>query len=80
MYDSTPNLSTGTMSASTAAAGSYCSCQPIPVAGYQGLENQLYRIEIHQGGTEATATFKWSRENGSVVSSITTFTGNTLVV
>jgi hypothetical protein len=80
MYASTPTLSTGTMKASTAAAGSDCSCEPIPAAGYQGLENQLYRIEIHQGGTEATATFKWSRENGSVVSSITTFTGNTLVV
>jgi hypothetical protein len=80
MYASTPTLSTGTMKASTAAAGSDCSCAPIPAAGYQGLENQLYRIEIHQGGTEGTATFKWSRENGSVASSIATFTGNTLVV
>ena len=80
MYANTPTLSTGTMKASTAAAGSDCSCEPIPAAGYQGLENQLYRIEIHQGGTEATATFKWSRENGSVVSAITTFTGDTLVV
>jgi hypothetical protein len=80
MYASTPTLSTGAMKAGTAAAGSDCSCEPIPAAGYQGLENQLYRIEIQQGGTEATATFKWSRENGSVVSAITTFTGNTLVV
>jgi hypothetical protein len=80
MYANTPTLSTGAMKASTAAAGSDCSCEPIPAAGYQGLENQLYRIEIHQGGTEATATFKWSRENGSVVSAITAFTGNTLVV
>ena len=80
MYASTPTLSTGTMNASTTAAGSDCSCEPIPAAGYQGLENQLYRIEIQQGGTEATATFKWSRENGSVVSAITAFTGNSLVV
>jgi hypothetical protein len=36
-------------------------------AGYRGLENQLYRVEIHQGGQAGTATFKWSRENGSVV-------------
>jgi len=36
-------------------------------AGYRGLENQLYRVEIHQGGDANTATFKWSRENGSVV-------------
>ncbi len=80
MYASTPTLSTGAMKVRTAAAGSNCSCEPIPAAGYQGLENQLYRVEIHQGGTEATATFKWSRENGSVVSAITTFTGNTLIV
>jgi Family of unknown function (DUF6519) len=80
MYANTPTLSTGAMKVSTAAAGSDCSCEPTPSAGYQGLENQLYRIEIHQGGTETTATFKWSRENGSVVSAITTFTGNTLVV
>jgi hypothetical protein len=80
MYASNPTLSTGTMSASTAAAGSDCSCQPSPAAGYQGLENQLYRIEIHQGGTEATATFKWSRENACLAHSITSFTGNTIVV
>lgn len=36
-------------------------------AGYRGLENQFYRVEIHQGGAVGTATFKWSRENGSVV-------------
>lgn len=33
---------------------------------YTGLENQLYRVEIHDGGTPGTATFKWSRDNGSV--------------
>jgi Family of unknown function (DUF6519) len=35
---------------------------------YQGGENQLYRVEIHQEATAASgkATFKWSRENGSV--------------
>ncbi len=38
-------------------------------AGYTRLENQLYRVEVHQGGTlGAGATFKWSRENGSVIS------------
>lgn len=40
-------------------------------AGYRGLENQLYRIEIHQGtdleGHNIVPTFKWSRHNGSVV-------------
>lgn len=38
-----------------------------PEASYRGPENQLYRVEIHDGGTAAEATVKWSRENGSVV-------------
>jgi hypothetical protein len=40
-----------------------------PIEGYSGLENQLYRIEIHRGNADnpkATPTFKWSRDNGSV--------------
>jgi hypothetical protein len=39
-------------------------------AGYRRLENQLYRIEIHKGGTRAQALFKWSRDNGTVASAI----------
>ena len=38
-------------------------------SGYLGVENQLYRVEVHTGGTVAAdhgPTFKWSRENGSV--------------
>ena len=35
-------------------------------AGYTRLENQLYRVEVHQGGDQPT--FKWSRDNGSVAS------------
>lgn len=37
-------------------------------AGYLGLENQLYRIEIHCGNDDdanVVPTFKWSRDNGS---------------
>ena len=33
---------------------------------YRGVENQLYRVEIHTGGRADRATFKWSRDNGSV--------------
>ena len=45
-------------------------------AGYRGLENRLYRVEIHDDGRNAnsdqdTPTFKWSRDNGSVVLPIT---------
>jgi hypothetical protein len=52
------------------------SCAVVPQTGYRGLENQLYRIEIHLPGRqnagpgEPQATFKWSRDNGSVVASV----------
>jgi photosystem II stability/assembly factor-like uncharacterized protein len=39
-------------------------CEIAATAGYRRLENQLYRVEVHEGG--ATPSFKWSRENGSV--------------
>jgi hypothetical protein len=42
-------------------------CDVAPDAAYRGVENQLYRVEIHQGGPAASATFKWSRENGATV-------------
>jgi hypothetical protein len=41
-------------------------CELPPTKGYRGLENQTYRVEVHDGGAPGTATFKWSRENGSV--------------
>lgn len=59
------------------------ACSIPPESRYRGLENHLYRIEVHRsgeawdgrtnaGGTPAgnfstAATFKWSRDNGSVV-------------
>jgi hypothetical protein len=42
-------------------------CLVKPDARYRGPENQLYRVEVHVGGEATDATFKWSRENGSVV-------------
>jgi hypothetical protein len=41
-------------------------CHVAPGSGYKGQENQLYRIEIHEGGAPGTATFKWSRDNASI--------------
>ena len=41
-------------------------CALPPSGGYRGLENQTYRVEVHTGGAPGTATFKWSRDNGSV--------------
>ena len=72
-------LATGTMNATTGGGSDDCSCQPVPAAGYQGLENQLYRVEIHQSSAQET-TFKWSRENGSVVAAITDISGETVWV
>ena len=34
---------------------------------YRGWRNQLYRVEIHQGGDGKPACFKWSRHNGSLL-------------
>ncbi|GAA0764138.1 DUF6519 domain-containing protein [Ideonella azotifigens] len=41
-------------------------CIVSPDAAYRGAENQLYRVEVHRAGVAGGATFKWSRENGSV--------------
>lgn len=54
-------------------------CLTPPDAQYRGDENQLYRVEIHQGGTVGDATFKWSRDNGAVVSRVETLSDTELV-
>jgi hypothetical protein len=44
-------------------------CRPKPSESYRGLENQLYRVEIHSGSTaegKEKAFFKWSRDNGAI--------------
>lgn len=55
-------------------------CRVPPQAGYFGLENQLYRVEIHKGGPGEDATFKWSRDNGSVVTPIEKISGKSITV
>ncbi len=45
-------------------------CLAPPASGYKGLENQLYRVEIHRGGAQASATFKWSRDNATVATRV----------
>src|SRR5262249_14470559 len=56
-------------------------CLVPPAAGYKGLENQLYRMEVHRGGALGTATFKWSRDNGSILTNVSEIqAGNRLVV
>ena len=80
MYHPALQPTSGMLSAQTGDGSSDCSCEPTPSAGYRGLENQLYRIEIHQGGNEGQATFKWSRENGSIVAAVTGVSGSNVQV
>jgi hypothetical protein len=49
-------------------------CTVPPGAGYKRLENQLYRVEIHAVDPKTgAATFKWSRDNGSVAVAVVEF-------
>ncbi len=53
-------------------------CAVDPRASYRFDENALIRVEVHQGGTAGTATFKWSLDNGCVALPVTDFRGDTL--
>lgn len=56
-------------------------CVMPPESKYRGPENQLYRVEIHRPGDVKTpATFKWSRDNGSILTALNGISGNDLVV
>ena len=80
MYVPVIQPASGMLSAQTGDGSSDCSCEPTPSAGYRGLENQLYRIEIHQGGDETQATFKWSSNNGAIVAAVTGVFGSNVQV
>jgi Family of unknown function (DUF6519) len=54
-------------------------CITDPASSYRGDENQLYRVEIHTGGPVGQATFKWSRDNGSVTFAIESVSGQEVV-
>jgi hypothetical protein len=46
-------------------------CEITTANGYRRLENQLYRVEIHEVKRRTgNATYVWSRENGSVVARV----------
>lgn len=72
-YTLTPRVNSGD--------GPTSDCLPSPSAKYRGLENQLYRVEIHYGSEQQGGpTFKWSRDNGSAVSAIREIEGDTLTL
>jgi hypothetical protein len=80
-FDQYTAPSTGTLNARTEPPQAQKDpCLLPPGAGYRGMENQLYRVELHNGGPASLATFKWSRENASVETTIVQFDGNTLTV
>ncbi|HSI59411.1 MAG TPA: DUF6519 domain-containing protein, partial [Ideonella sp.] len=54
-------------------------CTISPESRYRGAENQLYRVEIHHGGDASAASFKWSRDNGSVATRWLSTDGTDLV-
>ena len=54
-------------------------CRITTTGGYRRLENQLYRVQIHEPGDDTTAaSFLWSRENGSVVFGLLQITSSVL--
>lgn len=60
-------LSTGELSAQATPAAPGSICEVPAQGGYRRLENQLYRVEIHQNSASGSPSYKWSRENGSVL-------------
>lgn len=80
-WDALVTRGTGLMSARAQPVQATDSpCLLPPGAGYRRLENQLYRVEVHKSGALAAATFKWSRDNGSVVTAIEKFNGQEITV
>jgi len=75
---------TGTLSAQAAPpATSEDPCEVPSQAGYTGLENLLYRIEVHDGGDTENGqapTFKWSENNGSFLTALEQVSGTQLTV
>lgn len=80
-FDALTAPSTGMLNARTQPPGADDNpCLLPPSAGYSRLENQLYRVEVHTGGTRDEATFKFSRDNRSVETKITEIKDEVLTV
>jgi hypothetical protein len=71
LWETTAGRSSGGLTAKfereTSSVG---PCDPPTADVARRGENQLYRIEVHKKGGLDEATFKWSRDNGTVVATI----------
>jgi hypothetical protein len=63
---STARLSTGTVT----LAADPDPCLVPPSGGYRGLENHLYRVEVHDVDSAGAVRVKWSRENANVATQV----------
>jgi len=84
-FEEATAASTGTLKAQTAPPKpEEDPCLLPPTSGYSLLENQLYRVEIQTGGTLTPAggpvTFKWSRDNASVGTTVVSIADATATV
>jgi len=73
----------GLLTAFTAPEADATPCAVPASAGYTRLEPQLYRVEIHRSGDTAAGqlpTFKWSRDNGSILTEWLETNGDELIV
>jgi hypothetical protein len=70
-----PPHSAGQLTTDVAPNPSAGPCCLTDGTGYTGVENQFYRVEIHNTGQASNAgsgaTFKWSRDNASVETGVT---------
>ena len=55
-------------------------CTPTAAGGFVGLENQLYRIQVHDLTVDKRPIVKWSRDNATVVTSWSKTAGADLTV
>lgn len=77
----------GTLQPGLEASSGSGPCIVSDAAQFRGLENQLYRVEIHAGNVAAdgassgsAATFKWSRDNGAIVGGVVGLTSTSPIV
>ncbi len=70
----------GTLDVTTVQVAAPDPCDIPLQGGYRGLDNRLYRFEVHTGGDLGACLLKWSRNNGSELyrASDVTLQGNTI--